>query len=116
MDKNVEFSLLFDCYGKLLTDKQRDIMDLYYNLDYSLGEIADDLNISRQGVRDSLKRSEAILVEAEEKLGFIKQIDFLKNELNQIAQKANAAAISDNIETMKKTLQDIENKAKLICT
>ena len=73
MDKNVEICLLLDFYGKLLTDRQREIMALYYEDNLSLTEVAEELNISKQGVSDSLKRSEKVLYETEEKLQLLKQ-------------------------------------------
>ena len=54
-------TLLFDCYGGLLTDKQRELFDLHYNQDLSLGEIAENEGISRQGVHDAIGRAEAAL-------------------------------------------------------
>ena len=62
---------LLDVYGKVLTDKQRDLIDLYYNEDLSLGEIAENRGITRQGVRDAVKRSEFVLYELEENLGVL---------------------------------------------
>jgi len=73
LDKNVEICLLLDFYGKLLTDRQREIMALYYEDNLSLTEVAEELNISKQGVSDSLKRSEKVLYETEEKLQLLKQ-------------------------------------------
>ena len=73
MSKNLEVSALLDYYGMLLTDKQCEAVEYYYNDDLSLGEIAENLGISRQGVRDSIKRAEAVLFEAEEKLGLMKR-------------------------------------------
>ena len=70
MSKNLAISDLLDLYGDMLTDKQRDVMDLYYNQDLSLAEIAEHEEITRQGVRDSIKRGEAYLLELEEKLHF----------------------------------------------
>ncbi len=84
MPKNWEVSRLLDFYGMLLTDKQRETVEYYYNDDLSLGEIAENLHISRQGVRDSVKRSEAILFEAEEKLGLMKNADVMKQSLAEI--------------------------------
>lgn len=64
-----ELIRLFDCYGALLTDRQRDVLALYYQEDLSLSEIAAELGITRQAVSDSLRHSEQQLTEIEEKLG-----------------------------------------------
>ena len=69
--KPLEMSLLFDFYGETLTEKQRELFDLYYNEDLSLAEIAEHAGIPRQGVRDSIKRAEHALREMEEKLGLV---------------------------------------------
>ena len=69
--KPLEMSLLFDFYGETLTEKQRELFDLYYNEDLSLSEIAEHAGITRQGVRDSIKRAEHALREMEEKLGLV---------------------------------------------
>ena len=65
MAKNLEISFLLDFYGDMLTDKQRDVVELYYNEDLSLAEIAAHSGITRQGVRDSIKRAEGQLLEYE---------------------------------------------------
>lgn len=70
MAKNLELSYLLDFYGDVLTEKQRDVMEQYYNDDLSLAEIGENFGITRQGVRDSIKRGEAILFELEDKVGF----------------------------------------------
>lgn len=70
MAKNLEISYLLDFYGRVLTEKQRDVMEQYYNDDLSLAEIAANFGISRQGVRDAIKRGEAILLDLEDKVGF----------------------------------------------
>ena len=69
--KPLEMSLLFDFYGETLTEKQRELFDLYYNEDLSLAEIAEHAGITRQGVRDSIKRAEHALREMEDKLGLV---------------------------------------------
>lgn len=66
--KNLDVSVLLDFYGELLTEKQRDAIELYYNEDLSLAEISEHQGISRQGVRDAIKRGEAALLELEAKL------------------------------------------------
>lgn len=73
MDKNVKIALLLDFYGNMLTERQREIMNLYYEDNLSLSEIAEELNISKQGVSDSLKRSEKVLYDTESKLKLMEQ-------------------------------------------
>ena len=68
VEKNLQISRLLDYYGDMLTEKQRGFIDLYYNEDFSLAEIAEHENITRQGVRDSIKHGEQILCELESKL------------------------------------------------
>ena len=68
--KDFSLSVLFDYYSEILTDKQKQIFDSYYNLDLSLSEIAENTGITRQGVRDFIKRTEQQLRDYEEKLGF----------------------------------------------
>ena len=73
MAKNLEIALLFDFYGDMLTEKQRDVVELYYDNDLSLSEIAENEGITRQGVRDSIKRAETQLLEMEERLGLARR-------------------------------------------
>lgn len=82
--KDYEIAMLLDFYGELLTEKQRETMDLYYNEDLSLAEIAEPLNISRQGVRDSIKRGEKQLMELEDTLGLAKRFREIKKEVVDI--------------------------------
>ena len=84
MEKNVEIALLFSFYRNMLTDRQADTADLYYNEDLSLSEIGNNLGISRQGVRDNLKRAEAILYDTEKKLGLAARFLDIKAKLNNI--------------------------------
>lgn len=84
MEKNVEISLLFSFYGKMLTERQADTVDLYYNEDLSLAEVGAELGISRQGVRDNLKRAEAILYDTEERLGLVRRFLWIKERLSEV--------------------------------
>ena len=88
-EKDFKISYLLDFYGNILTDKQKDAIDLYYNEDLSLAEIAEHQDISRQGVRDAIKRGEETLIEMEEKLGFAKLIDGYRESLEKILNCAN---------------------------
>lgn len=88
IEKMVEIGLMFEQYKELLTDKQREIVSLYYEEDYSLGEISENLNVSRQGVYDTLKRSEKILRDYEDKLKLVSKLqeqeEFIKLVENKI--------------------------------
>ena len=87
MDKNIQVSMLLEMYGKLLTDKQVDVIDLYYIQNLSLSEIAEELNITRQGVRKSLVDGEKKLLDIEEKLGFMAQKQRREKIIDDIYQK-----------------------------
>ncbi|HHT27819.1 MAG TPA: YlxM family DNA-binding protein [Firmicutes bacterium] len=73
IEKTLRMALLFDTYGSVLTEKQREIFSLYYNDDLSLGEIADNYQVSRQAVKDTLRRSETTLNALEERLGLVER-------------------------------------------
>ena len=88
MAKKWEISYLLDFYGDVLTEKQRDVMVQYYNDDYSLAEIAENFGITRQGVRDGIKRAEQQLLEMEERLGLAKRFRSVQEELTQICDHA----------------------------
>ena len=81
-------SMLYDYYGELLTEKQKELFDLYYNEDLSLAEIAEHAGISRQGVRDAIVRSETILRDTEDKLGLVKKYSGYESKLDEIRQAA----------------------------
>ena len=85
-------ALLFDFYGDLLTDRQKEFYDLYYNEDLSLGEIAENYHITRQGVRDVIVRAEAILTDLEDKTGLIKRFHTMQQQLEQVRQDAQRLA------------------------
>jgi len=96
MENIYEFALLLDLYGQLLTQRQYEILDLHYNNDYSLGEIAEHLGISRQGVYDNLKRGKEILINAEKKLKLLEKHFVQKS----IAEKILYTVECINIENM----------------
>ena len=84
MSKNLDMAVLFDVYGDMLTEKQKDTLILYYDEDLSLTEIAENTGITRQGVRDSIKRAEETLQGYEKKLG-------LADKLSRIEKKSEEA-------------------------
>ncbi len=82
-------TLLFDFYGDMLTDRQKEFYDLYYNEDLSLAEIAENYGITRQGVRDVIVRAEAILSELEDKTGLIGRFHAMRSQLDQVIKTAD---------------------------
>jgi predicted DNA-binding protein YlxM (UPF0122 family) len=84
MAKDYSVALLLDFYGELLTEKQRGFLEYYYNEDLSLAEIAANEGISRQGVRDAIKRAEKQLFDMEGCLGLASRFDEMKNGLQEI--------------------------------
>ena len=90
MGKNLEIALLLDFYGEMLTEKQRDMVHYYYNDDLSLAEIAENEGITRQGVRDSIKRAEAQMLEMEERLGLYRRFRLICDDAQQIVELAEA--------------------------
>ena len=85
---SLELILLFDYYGDVLTERQKMCFDLHYNQDLSLGEIAQELSISRQAVYDNLSRTEALLKNMEEKTGCVSRDRQMRFAMDSIAQKA----------------------------
>ena len=98
IEKVVEIGILFDFYGKLLSLRQFNIVEMFYIHDLSLAEIGEELDITRQGVYDSLKRSEKKLYEYEENLGLV-------NEFKQ-----NTLAIKSIIDISKDVLNTLNYK------
>lgn len=86
MEKILEIALLYDFYGELLTEKQKQIFELYYNNDLSLSEIGEELGISRQAVRDQIKRTEQILQQYENKLSLVEKFLKQKQEVLHIKE------------------------------
>lgn len=98
MEQNVKISMLNQIYGGLLTKKQNEIIEDYYNNDLSLSEIAQNYEITRQAVRDILKKSEKKLFEYEETLGFMKKTLEQESKIKKI------------IEQLEKTGENNQNK------
>ena len=92
MGKDFRISLLLAYYGTLITEKQRSLLDLYYNEDLSLAEIAEEEGITRQGVRDSIKKAETALLSFEEKLHLAERFSRIESSLEKIRK------ITDNTE------------------
>ena len=111
MDKNIKISILCQIYGKLLTEKQYQVLDDYYNNDLSLSEIAENLNITRQAVRDNIKKGENKLFEYEEKLNVMKKtmeqeekIAIVLSEIAKIQSKSSDKEVGKLLEHIHNVL------------
>jgi len=103
MAKNLQEGVLLDFYGELLTEKQKKALELYYNEDLSLAEIADDMQVSRQGVRAFIKQGEAHLKEFEEKLGMYNRFSEISRLLKEVK-----ALLQGGGEGVLKKIEEIE--------
>lgn len=87
IDDVIQTSLLYDFYGSLLTDRQREVMELYYGENLSLSEIAAEFSISRQGVHDALKNAGRALHEYEQKLGLVDKFQQSREAIGDIDER-----------------------------
>ena len=110
-----EMALLFDTYGGMLTDKQRECFDIRYNQDLSLGEIAEMMGVSRQAVNDNLKKTEALLRRMEENIGSVKRDMLIRSAVREILDAATVLdassdpavlTVSQRIKTAVRTLEE----------
>lgn len=115
MAKNLDMIMLLDFYGDMLTPKQRDFIDFYYNDDLSLAEIAENVGITRQGVRDSIKRAESQLTEMENKLGFVARFAEIAEGLSKISEKA-AQINEENLKNgLSRVINDLTVEIQSLC-
>ena len=87
-NQTYRMTMLFDFYGDMLTDRQKEFYDLYYNEDLSLSEIAENSGITRQGVRDVIVRAEAIMTDLEDKTGLMKRFMLMQQQVQAILDAA----------------------------
>ena len=99
IEKKMEVSMLYDYYQELLTKTQQNIIELYFNHDLSLSEIAEEVGISRQAVYDHIKRTEKLLFEYEEKLGLLDNERLRGEKIGLLAKK---------MEKLQRTIEDTE--------
>lgn len=122
MAKDLRVSFLLDFYGDMLTDTQREVVDAYYNEDLSLAEIAQDRDITRQGVRDAIKRAEQQLLEMEDRLGLARRFQEIQKTLTLICdcalniqdlneQNGQVAGIDENVGKILECAQEISVEA-----
>ena len=113
MEKNVQISMLCQIYGHLLTCRQLSILEDYYNLDLSLSEIAENCDITRQAVRDIIKKGEKKLFEFEEKLQIMKKMQKQEKQISNILSELTQIETKYSDEQIAKILSHI--KSELNC-
>ncbi len=108
-EKNLEIGYLLDFYGELLTERKRSVMDMYYNEDFSLSEIAAEIDISRQGVRDIIKKCEDELFFYEEKLGLAKKLKSVELTASELLDIADANDLPEEVnEKIRELLRTVK--------
>ena len=105
-EKNLNIAFLLDFYGEVLSDRKREVLDAYYNDDLSLAEIATDLGISRQGVRDLIKKAETELFFYEEKLGLAKKFRAAAEHAARLRTLAQQFTLPEEIEAEIRALEE----------
>ena len=110
MENKVKISILLETYGKLLTVKQYNLLDDYYNSDLSLSEIAENEGITRQAVRDNLKKGESKFFEYEEKLGIMKKTLMQEEEIASILSEIAKIGNKSSDEEIATILEDVKHK------
>ena len=109
----LHMALLFDTYGGMLTDKQRDCFDMRYNQDLSLGEIGEMMGVSRQAVNDNLTRTEALLRRMEENIGSVKRDMMIRRVVQELLDAATVLDASSD-PTVQATKQRIIAAAHML--
>ena len=105
-------AMLYDFYGDLLTERQREFYDLYYNEDLSLAEIAENYGITRQGVRDVIVRAEAYLTEIEDKTGMIRRFHTMQGQLREISECTGRILALNDEHLNSQELEDLAGRVK----
>ena len=111
-NQTYRMTMLFDFYGELLTDRQKEFFDLYYNEDLSLSEIAENEGISRQGVRDVIVRAEAAMQEIEDKTGLIRRFHTMQGQLREVADCAGRILALNDEHLNSQELEDLAGRIK----
>jgi uncharacterized protein len=101
-------AMLYDFYGQLLTDKQREFWELYYHQDLSLGEIAEEYGVSRQAVFDLLKRTEKILIDYEAKLALVSKYMLEREKIEQVIEDIVKIKKTQDISNIDQIIQDLK--------
>ena len=108
-EKDLKKAYLLDVYGDVLTNRKKEVLDMYYNEDLSLAEIAEQIGISRQGVRDMIKKGEEELIFLEEKLHLAERLSDLRKHCDSLLEAAKG---KDLPEAVINEINEISNAVK----
>ena len=111
-NQTYRMSMLYDFYGDLLTDRQREFYDLYYNEDLSLAEIAENYGITRQGVRDVIVRAEAALTEVAHQAGLVRRFHIMQGQLREVSECAGRILALNDEGFNSQALEDLAGRIK----
>ena len=114
MAKDLEMTILLDFYGDMLTQRQREFLDYYYNQDLSLAEIAANVGITRQGVRDAIKRAECQLTEMEQRLKLVERFHEVQKGLEEIMDCATKISAENRKCGLSREINDLTVRIKSI--
>ena len=114
MAKNLEITILLDFYGDMLTPKQREFLDYYYNQDLSLAEIAGNVGITRQGVRDAIKRAECQLTDMEQRLKLVERFKEVNKGLEEIMECAARIKEENRRTALSREINDLTVRIRSI--
>ena len=114
MEKDLEIAMLLDFYGEMLKEQQKQFLEYYYNDDLSLSEISELAGITRQGVRDSIKRAELQLCEMEDKLGLVARFREVRRGIDDIISCAEKIAEENRRTSLSREINDMTVKIRSI--
>ena len=105
-EKNLEIGYLLDFYGDVLSERKRTVLDYYYNDDLSLAEIAEEIGISRQGVRELIKKAGEELMFYEEKLGLAKRFQLMEAQTEQLLELIEQGGVGGEVRAAAQELME----------
>lgn len=112
-EKDMNLAFLFDFYGELLSDQRKEVFELYYNDDLSLSEIAEQIGITRQGVRDTVKKAEKQLSEYESKLGLAGRFKKITESCERIALRLEAIEDEGNRRVLDELVREVKRLSEI---
>ena len=114
-NQTYRMTMLYDFYGEVLTPRQKEFFDLYYNEDLSLGEIAENYGVTRQAVRDIVTRAEGTMTELEDKTHLIRRFREQQEQLKELSVLADKLQKLNDRDYQDRALDDLAQELKALC-